>query len=145
MDVQTKRSGTCRSGYAVGHVSCIVEEDEEAMLSKLMSRTCKSTGCGRWGHKPDHRSGKNDAVCGGIRWICRGLEYDDERDGLKDLSHILGGCCPLLEYPIRVWGSPRVIIVSPLCNGPGLVTPVYLIDCPTPVRVSQFNMVPEPS
>jgi hypothetical protein len=37
----------------------------------------------------------------------------------------------LLEYPIRVWG----ITVSPLCNGPGPVTPVYLIDCPTPVRV----------
>jgi hypothetical protein len=32
-------------------------------------------------------------------------------------------------------GSPRVITVSPLCNGPGPVTPVYLIDCPTPVRV----------
>jgi hypothetical protein len=44
-------------------------------------------------------------------------------------------CTTVLEYPIRVWGSPRVITVSPLCNGSGPVTPVYLIDCPTPVRV----------
>jgi hypothetical protein len=44
----------------------------------------------------------------------------------------------MLEYPIRVWGSPRVITVSPLCNGPGPVTQVYLIDCPTPVRVRVF-------
>ena len=50
----------------------------------------------------------------------------------------------MLEYPIRVWGSPRVITVSPLCNGPGPVTPVYLIDCPTPVRVRVSNMVSEP-
>jgi hypothetical protein len=47
----------------------------------------------------------------------------------------------MLEYPIRVWGSPRVIIVSPLCNGPGPVTPVYLIDCPTPVRV-RVSVIP---
>jgi hypothetical protein len=47
----------------------------------------------------------------------------------------------LLEYPIRVWGSPHVITVSPLCNGPGPVTPVYLIDFPTPVRVRVSNMV----
>jgi hypothetical protein len=47
----------------------------------------------------------------------------------------------VLEYPIRVWGSPRVIIVSPLCNGSGPVTPVYLIDCPTPVRV-RVSVIP---
>jgi hypothetical protein len=47
----------------------------------------------------------------------------------------------LLEYPIRVWGSLRVIIVSPLCNGLGPVTPVYLIDCPTPVRV-RVSVIP---
>jgi hypothetical protein len=35
-------------------------------------------------------------------------------------------------------------MVSPLCNGPGLVTPVYLIDCPTPVRVRVSNMVSKP-
>jgi hypothetical protein len=47
----------------------------------------------------------------------------------------------LLQYPIRVWGSPCVITVSLLCNGSGPVTPVYLIDCPTPVRVRVSNMV----
>jgi hypothetical protein len=47
----------------------------------------------------------------------------------------------VLKYPIRVWGSPRVIIVSPLCNGSGPVTPVYLIDCPTPVRV-RVSVIP---
>jgi hypothetical protein len=46
----------------------------------------------------------------------------------------------VLEYPIRVWGSPRVITVSPLCNGPGPATQVYLIDCPTPVRVRVSNI-----
>jgi hypothetical protein len=31
----------------------------------------------------------------------------------------------VLEYPFRVWGFPRVITISPLCNGPGPVYSVY--------------------
>jgi hypothetical protein len=45
----------------------------------------------------------------------------------------------MLEYPFRVWGFPRVITISPLCNGPGLVYSSILIYHPTPVRVRVFS------
>jgi hypothetical protein len=36
----------------------------------------------------------DDATCGGMRWICCGLEDNDKLGGLKDLSRILVGRCP---------------------------------------------------
>ena len=36
----------------------------------------------------------DEATCGGIRWIRRGLEDNDKLGGLKDLSHILVGRYP---------------------------------------------------
>jgi hypothetical protein len=45
----------------------------------------------------------------------------------------------VLEYPFRVWGFPRIITISPLCNGPGPVNPSLLIDHSTPVRVRVSN------
>jgi hypothetical protein len=43
------------------------------------------------------------------------------------LLAIARGLCPflLLEYPFRVWGLPRVITISPLCNGLGPTNLVY--------------------
>jgi hypothetical protein len=52
MDVQTKRRDIGRhSGYVACHASCTVEENEEAVLLKPMSRTRESIDGGR--RKPD--------------------------------------------------------------------------------------------
>jgi hypothetical protein len=44
----------------------------------------------------------------------------------------------VLEYPIRVWGFPLVIIVSPSVMGMASYSSL-LIDHPTPVRVRVSN------
>jgi hypothetical protein len=51
----------------------------------------------------------------------------------------------VLEYLFRVWGFPRVITISPLCNGPGPVYSSLLIHHPTLVRVRVSNSMHYPT
>jgi hypothetical protein len=33
--------------------------------------------------------------------------------------------CKCVRIPVRVWGLPRVMTISPICNGPGPVYSAY--------------------
>ena len=57
--MQTRGRGTGRrSGYAAGHAGNTVEGDEEVGVVEADVDDARVDGGGRWGRKPDHRSGK---------------------------------------------------------------------------------------
>jgi hypothetical protein len=71
--------------------------------------------------------------------------------GLSPFGHVIVGngrvATWVLEYPFRVWGLPRVMTISPLCNGPGdMTTPLSnMLQPPSHTTSTQVQPTSSPT